>query len=160
MKQASVDHCGINTSALRSLITTPHTIQVLAVNRAECFTAAFLTKYLISKWVFVHRKFPHQIQKLHKASSSKQKRLSKTSEEMLCKLISNTKRDMIKKLKAPNLNNPIMLTSYSRKQTTRQVKFPSQIFGGSGHISLRKTYPTINMWYAKLVSTRRKSCRE
>ena len=35
-------HCGINTSALRYLITSPLTTQVLAVNRAECFMDASL----------------------------------------------------------------------------------------------------------------------
>ena len=48
------------------------------------------------------QKFLHQIQKLHKTSPSRQKRSSKTSEEMLCKLISNTKRIMITK---PMLQN-------------------------------------------------------
>ena len=41
------DHCGINTSALRSLFTTPLIIQALAVSQAECFTAASPTMFLI-----------------------------------------------------------------------------------------------------------------
>ena len=71
--------------------------------------------------------------------------ISKTSEEILCKLISSTKRIIIKKPTPPNSNNPIMCTFYSQKPTTREVKIPSQIFGGSGHTLLRKSYPTINM---------------
>ena len=53
-----------------------------------------------------------------------------------------------------------MFTFYSRKPTTREVKFPLQIFGGSGHTLLRKCYPTIIMWYAKLAPIKRKSCTE
>ena len=63
-----------------------------------------------------------------------------------------------KKANASNLNNPIMFTFYSRKPTTREVKFPLQIFGGSGHTLLRKCYQTIIMWYAKLAPIQRKSC--
>ena len=37
IETGEVDHCGINTSALRSLVTTPLITRVLAVNRAECF---------------------------------------------------------------------------------------------------------------------------
>ena len=65
-----------------------------------------------------------------------------------------------KKPMPQNLSNLIMFTFYSRKQTTREVKFPSQIFGGSGHTLLRKCYPTINTWYAKLAPIKRKSCTE
>ena len=70
------------------------------------------------------------------------------------------KRIMIKKPKPQNLNNPIMFIFYSRKQTTKKVKFPLQIFRGSGRILLRKCYPTEIMWYAKLAPIKRKSCTE
>ena len=63
-----------------------------------------------------------------------------------------------KKPTPPNSKNPNMCTFYSQKPSTREVKFPLQIFGGSGHILLRKYYPSIIMWYAKLAPIRRKSC--
>ena len=65
-----------------------------------------------------------------------------------------------KKTMPQNLNNPIMFTFYSRKQTTREVKIPVQIFGGSGHTLLRKSYPSIFMWYARLAPIKRRSCTE
>ena len=67
---------------------------------------------------------------------------------------------MIKKPMPQNLNNRIMFTFYSRKPTTREVKFPLQISGGSGHTILRKSYPTITTWYAKLAPIKCKSCTE
>ena len=50
----------------------------------------------------IHRKLLLQIQKLHKTSLDRQRRFSKTSGKMICKLISKTKRIMIKK---PMLQN-------------------------------------------------------
>ena len=47
LKQANGDHYGINTSALRSLITTSLITRVLAVNQAECFMDAFVILSLI-----------------------------------------------------------------------------------------------------------------
>ena len=44
------------------------------------------------------------------------------------------------------------------KRIIREAKFHSQTFGGSGHILLRKYYPTIIMWYAKLAPIKHKSC--
>ena len=46
IKRPSGDHCGINTSALRSLNTTRPITRVLDANRAECFMATSLIKYL------------------------------------------------------------------------------------------------------------------
>ena len=77
---------------------------------------------------------------------------------MLCKLMSDTKRKMIKKPMLKNWNNLIVFTFCSQKRTTRETKFPSQTFGRSCHILLRKYYPTIIMWYEKLAPKKRKSC--
>ena len=65
-----------------------------------------------------------------------------------------------KKLTPQNSHNLITCTFYSQKPITREVKFPSQIFRGSGHTLLRKYYPTIIMWYAKLEPIKRISCTE
>ena len=46
---------------------------------------------------------------------------------------------------------------YSRKQTTKGAKFPSQTFAGLGHTLLKRCYPTIIIRYAKSALTRRKS---
>ena len=126
------------------------------MNRAECFMDACLIISLIQKWILVHRKFPLQIQKLHKTCFSRRKRFSKTSEEMPSKLLSNTKRNMIKKPMPQNLNNLIAFTFYSQKPNTKEAKFPLQIFGGMGHISLKKYYRTIFICYAKSAPIRRK----
>ena len=55
-----------------------------------------------------------------------------------------------------NWNNLTTFTSYRWNQITREVKFPLQISGGLDHILLRKYYPTIIMWYAKLAPMKRK----
>ena len=55
------------------------------------------------KCVFVQRKFPLQIQKSHKTCLNKRKYFSKASAEMPCKLISDTKRNMIKKANTSKL---------------------------------------------------------
>ena len=53
-------------------------------------------------------------------------------------------------------NKPIMSLYYSRKQTTKGVKFPLQTFAGSGHILLKRCHPTKLIWYAKSALKRRK----
>ena len=65
-------------------------------HRAECFLDSSFIVFSIWKWVFVQRKIPLQNQKLSTTSLSRRKRFSKTSEEMPYKLISNTKRIVIK----------------------------------------------------------------
>ena len=59
-----------------------------------------------------------------------------------------------------NWNNLIMFTFWSQKRITREAKFLSQNFGGSGHIVLKKYCQTIKNWYAKLAPTKRKFCTE
>ena len=61
-----------------------------------------------------------------------------------------------KKPKPQNLNQPIMFTSYSQKQITKEAKFTLQIFFGLDLILLKRCYRTINNWYAKLAPIRRK----
>ena len=75
---------------------------------------------------------------------------------MPCKPTSNTKRIMIKKQMPQNWDTPITSLYYSRKQITKGVKFPLQVFAGSDHILLKRCYPTIIIWYAKLVLKWRK----
>ena len=82
------------------------------------------------------------------------------SAKMHCKLISNTKRIMIKKLMPQNLNILFPFTFYSLKQITKEVKFPFQISGGLDHMLLKKYYRTIIIWYAKLAPIKRKFCTE
>ena len=106
--------------------------------------------------MFVHRKLPLQIQKLHKTSLNRQRRFSKTSGKMLCKLISNTKHIMIGKQTSQNSKKRIRSLYFSRKQMTKGVNFLLQTFAGSGHIILKRCYPTIIIWYAKQALTRRK----
>ena len=53
-------------------------------------------------------------------------------------------------------NKPITALYYSQKQITNGVKFPFQKFAGSDHILLKRCYPTIFIWYAKLALIRRK----
>ena len=65
-----------------------------------------------------------------------------------------------KKPMPQNWNNLTMFTSYSRKQITREVNLPLQISGGLDHKLLRKYYPAIIVWYAKLTPIKRKLCNE
>ena len=53
-------------------------------------------------------------------------------------------------------NRTITSSYYSQKQTTKGVKFPLQISAGSDHISLKRCYQTIIIWYAKLALIGRK----
>ena len=76
--------------------------------------------------------------------------------KMPCKLISNTKRIMMGMQTPQNSNKPITSLYYSQKQITKGVKFPLQTFAGSGHILLKRCYPTIIIWYTKSALTRRK----
>ena len=55
-----------------------------------------------------------------------------------------------------NSKKPITAWYYSRKQTTKGAKFPSQTFAGLGHTLLKKCYPITIIWYAKSAPTRRK----
>ena len=55
-----------------------------------------------------------------------------------------------------NWNAPITSLYYNRKQITKGVNFPLQIFAGSDHILLKRCYPTITIWYAKLALIGRK----
>ena len=67
---------------------------------------------------------------------------------------------MIEKPTLQNWNNLIMFTFYSRKQITREVKLPLQIFGGLDHMSLKMYGQTILIWYAKLAPIKRNFCTE
>ena len=62
----------------------------------------------------------HQVHQLLKTSSNRRKRFSKTLAKMPRKLISNTKRTMIRKITRQNLNEKIMSTFWSLKQTSLQ----------------------------------------
>ena len=77
---------------------------------------------------------------------------------MPCKPKSNTRRIMIGKQTPQNWNKLITSSYYSRKQTTKGVEIPSQTFAGSGHILLKRCYPTIIIWHAELALTRRNFC--
>ena len=55
-----------------------------------------------------------------------------------------------------NWNKPITSLYYSQKQIIKGVKFLLQIFSGLDHILLKRCYPTIIVWYAKLALIRRK----
>ena len=61
-----------------------------------------------------------------------------------------------RKAKASKLKKPITSLYYSRNPITKGIKFPLQTFAGSGHILLKRCYPTIIIWYAKSALTRRK----
>ena len=61
-----------------------------------------------------------------------------------------------RKANASKLKKPITSLYYSRKQITKGVKIPLQTFAGSGHLLLKRCYPTINIWYAKSALTERK----
>ena len=63
---------------------------------------------------------------------------------------------MIGKQTPQNSNKPIKSLYYSRKQITKGVRFLFQTFAGSGHILLKRCYPTLIIWYAKSALTRRK----
>ena len=73
---------------------------------------------------------------------------------MPSKPISNTKRNMIKKLKPRSLNKLNTCTYCNQKQITKGATPPLQIFSGLDHILLRSYYRTIS--YAKLAPLRRK----
>ena len=64
----------------------------------------------------------HQIQILQKMFSNKRNWFSTMSERTPCKLISDTKRTMIRKLMSPNSKNKNMRLSYSLKQISREAK--------------------------------------
>ena len=72
-----------------------------------------------------------------------------------CKPISNTKRIMIGKQTPQNSNKSITSLHNSRKQITKGVKLTLQTSTGSGHVLLKRCYPTIFIWYAKTALTRR-----
>ena len=76
---------------------------------------AFFIISLILNWVFVHRKNPLQTHKSPKMCLKRRKCFSEVSAKKPCKLVSNTKRLIIKKPMPQNSNKPIMFTSYRPK---------------------------------------------
>ena len=89
----------------------------------------------------------HQVHQLLKTSSNRRKRFSKTLAKMPRKLISNTKRTMIRKITRQNLNEKIMSTFWSLKQTSLQN------FVGLSLRILKRLYHTILIWYAEIGQT-------
>ena len=75
------------------------------------------------------QKYLRQYHKMRKMFSNKWKCFSMMSEKTPCKLISNTKRNMIKKANASNSKKNNTCIFYSLKQITREVTFFSKIFG-------------------------------
>ena len=142
--------------SIASLLTTHLLTQVLAVNQVECFTDALLTITLIWNWVFVHKKFPLQANRLPKLCLNRSKWFSRLSPKMPCKPISNTKRIMTKRPRPQNLNKLTTFTYYSQKQIIKEAKFFLQIFGGLDPILLKRCYQTKINLYAKLAPIRRK----
>ena len=61
-----------------------------------------------------------------------------------------------RKATASKLKKSDYVLYYSRKQISKGVKLRLQTFAGSGHILLKRCYPTIIMWYAKSALTTRK----
>ena len=103
------------------------------------------------------QEIPLQTRRSPKMCLNRQKQFSRTSPKIPCEPISNTKRIMMGKQMPQNWKKPITSSYYSRKQTTKGVKFPSQTFAGLDHTFLKRCYPTITIWYAKSALTRRKS---
>ena len=65
-----------------------------------------------------------------------------------------------KKANASKLKQSEYVYTLQPKADHQGSKFSFTDFRGSAHTSLRKYYPTIITWYAKLAPTRRKSCIE
>ena len=65
LKQAREDHCGINTSVLRSMITKLPITQTLAVSQAEFFMDALVTRSWIYNGEFAYWKHPFPLWKSH-----------------------------------------------------------------------------------------------
>ena len=79
--------------------------------------------------------------------SNKRKGFSMMSAKEPCKLISNTKRTVIKKANASNSMNNNICIFCSLKQITREVKSSSQTFGGYALILLKRPHQiTINSY--------------
>ena len=156
LKQESEDQCGINTSALRSLIITLLTTHALAVSQAECFTDALLIKSQNYSWTFVHWRDLLLPRKLPKILLTKQRWSTKMFAKMLFRLLSNTKCILTKRSTLQSSKKQIMFMSYSWMQNIKGVKILLQNSGGLGRILLKKCYQTTNIWSAKLEPTRRK----
>ena len=75
-------------------------------------------------------KTPTSISRIAEDVLKQTKWFSMTSEKTLCKLISNTKRIMLKKPMPRNSKNNNRCTIYNLKQITKEVKFFSQISDG------------------------------
>ena len=130
MKQVKEDPCRINLSTFQFWITTPPTTQALDVNPVEWFMDVLHTMSWTLKWTSVCKKYLHEIHKLQKMLLNKRKWFSTMSARRPCKLISNTKPNMVSKPMPWNSKNNSLCTFYSLKEITREVKFLSQTFDG------------------------------
>ena len=152
----SGDFCGINTSALQSLITTHLIRRVLAVNKAEYFMNALITMSLIWKRVFITDNSLSRLTYCPRCAWYRQKWFSRMSAKMPWNPISNTKRIMMTKPMPQNLKKPNTFLSYGQNQISKEAKFLLHIFGGLDLILLKNCYRAIIFWYAKLAPIRRK----
>ena len=137
LKQASEDHCGTNTSALRSWITTHLNTQVLAVEQKECFKDAFIFcprfKSGQPSAENTHTKF----RKCSRCLWTKGNDLGRYWQKFPASL-HHTKRNMTRNLQLRKSKKQIMRLSFSLKQIIKDVKVPAQISRGLGLTELKK----------------------
>ena len=156
LKHGSEDRCGMNTSALRSLITTYPITHILVLSQAECFMDGLLIMSWISNWEFVYSKHPFPLGKLPKMFLTKRRWSTKVFAEILSRLTSNVGLITTRRPTLQSSKKQITCMSYSRKQIIKGVKFLLRNFGGLALTLLKRCHQTTIIWYAKLAPTRRK----